>query len=111
MTLIPLNKKGKQGIKGVFTRSMLEDIVEDMIAQELDRQKPRHKRGKERDEKDADDREADEERNKLADLTEEQRGSSNEVEMDDEDMSEESMDKIVSKDKKDEGKKKPSKKS
>ena len=85
MTLIPLNKKGAKGIKGVFTRSMLEDIVEDMIAQELDRQKPRHKRGKERDEKDPDDREADEQTNKLPHLTQEQRGSSHELKKDYED--------------------------
>lgn len=107
---------GKKPFKK-FTRPALEEMLEEMIAKELDKQKPRHKRGEERQEKDDNDAEQDEERNKLADLVEEKRGKSNEVGMDDEDMSDDSVGdlkeavNVKPKDsKKDEGKKKPPKK-
>jgi hypothetical protein len=100
---------GKNVKLSQITKGGLIEMLEEVIGEELDKQKPRHKRGEERSEKDSADEEQDEEREKLADLVEEQRGSSKEVEMDDEDMSDESIDKIKSK-QKDEGKKKPPKK-
>ena len=81
-----------------FTKSALIEMLEDAVLAEKERSLPMHKRGqKEKVEKDDATEEADEEREKLADLAEEQRGSPNPVEMDDEDMSDEAMEKIESK--------------
>lgn len=81
-----------------FTKSALIEMLEDAVMAEKERSLPMHKRGqKEKTEKDDATEEADEEREKLADLAEEHRGSPNPVEMDDEDMSDEAMEKIESK--------------
>ena len=70
----------------------------DAVMAEKERSLPIHKRGKkEKSEKDEATEEADEDREKLADLAEEQHGSPAPVEMDDEDMSDEAMDEIESK--------------
>ena len=81
-----------------FTKMALVEMLEDAILSEKDRTLPLHKRGmKEKVAKDHATEEADEEREDLADLVEEKRGKPAPVEMDDEDMSEETMDKIESK--------------
>lgn len=81
-----------------FTKSALIEMLEDAVMAEKDRTLPLHKRGKkEKAEKDDATEEADEEREKLADLAEEQHGSPAPVEMDDEDMSDEAMEEIESK--------------
>jgi hypothetical protein len=73
-------------------------MLEDAVIAEKKRSLPLHKRGKDAPaEKDEATEEADEEREKLADLAEEQHGSPAPVEMDDEDMSDEAMDEIKSK--------------
>ena len=84
-----------------FTKSALVEMLEDAIIAEKDRSLPMHKRGlKDKAEKDEATEEADEEMGKLADLAEETRGKPAPVEMDDEDMSDEAMEKIESKVKK-----------
>lgn len=81
-----------------FTKSALVEMLEDAIMTEKERSLPMHKRGqKPAVEKDDATEEADEEREKLADLAEEKKGSPAPVEMDDEDMSEEAMESIESK--------------
>ena len=81
-----------------FTKSALIEMLEDAVMAEKERSLPIHKRGKkEKSEKDEATEEADEDREKLADLAEEQHGSPAPVEMDDEDMSDEAMDDIESK--------------
>jgi hypothetical protein len=80
-----------------FTKSALIEMLEDAVMTERERSLPMHKRGKEKAEKDDATEEADMEREKLADLVEEKRGSPNPVEMDDEDMSDEAMEKIEDK--------------
>lgn len=81
-----------------FTKSALVDMLEDAIIKEKERSLPMHKRGKvEKAEKDEATEEADEEREELADLAEEMHGSPAPVEMDEEDMSDEAMEKIESK--------------
>lgn len=81
-----------------FTKSALVEMLEDAIIAEKDRSLPMHKRGKlDKYEKDEATEEADEEREKLADLAEEKHGKPAPVEMDDEDMSDEAMEKIESK--------------
>lgn len=81
-----------------FTKSALVDMLEDAILAEKDRSLPMHKRGKvDKYEKDEATEEADEEREKLADLAEETHGKPAPVEMDDEDMSDEAIEKIESK--------------
>lgn len=78
-----------------FTKSALVDMLEDAITAEKERSLPMHKRGKKPDlEKDDATEEADEEREKLADLSEETNGAASPVEMDDEDMSDEAMEKV-----------------
>jgi hypothetical protein len=78
-----------------FTKSALVDMLEDAIATEKERSLPLHKRGqKTAVEKDDATEEADEEREKLADLAEESKGAASPVEMDDEDMSDEAMEKL-----------------
>ena len=84
-----------------FTKSALVDMLEDAILAEKERSKPLHKRGMEsKVEKDEVTEEADEEMEKLADLAEEKHGKPAPVELDDEDMSDEAMEKIESKVKK-----------
>lgn len=81
-----------------FTKSALVEMLEDAIMAENERSLPMHKRGKkDKPEKDDATEEADEEMEKLADLAEEQHGKPSPVEMDDEDLSEEAMEKIESK--------------
>jgi len=81
-----------------FTKSALIEMMEDAILSEKERSLPMHKRGKkEKVEKDEATEEADEEREDLADLSEEMHGSPAPVEMDDEDMSDEAIEKIESK--------------
>jgi hypothetical protein len=81
-----------------FTKSALIEMLEDAVIAEKKRSLPLHKRGKDAPaEKDEATEEADEEREKLADLAEEQHGSPAPVEMDDEDLSDEAMEKIESK--------------
>lgn len=84
-----------------FTKSALVEMLEDAILAEKERSLPMHKRGqKDKVEKDEATEEADEEMEKLADLAEETHGKPEPVEMDDEDMSDEAMEKIESKAKK-----------
>ena len=80
-----------------FTKSALVEMLEDAIMTESERSLPMHKRGK-KDKSDKDDatEEADEEMGKLADLAEEKHGKPSPVEMDEEDMSDEAMEKIES---------------
>jgi hypothetical protein len=81
-----------------FTKMALVEMLEDAIMAEKDRSLPMHKRGqKDKVEKDQATEEADEEREDLADLVEEKRGKPTPVEMDEEDLSDEAMDKIESK--------------
>ena len=95
---INLSSKREKNPFGKFTKSALIEMLEDAVFAEKERSLPMHKRGKtERPEKDEATEEADEEREKLADLAEEKKGSPAPVEMDDEDMSDEAMDEIESK--------------
>lgn len=81
-----------------FTKSALIEMLEDAVMAEKDRSLPLHKRGqKEKPEKDDATEEADEEMGKLADLKEEKNGKASPIEMDDEDMSDEAIEKIESK--------------
>ena len=75
-----------------ITKTGLREMLEDALMRERDRSKPRHKRDGEKKEKDEIDEDADDEMEKLADLHEEHTGSSRDVELDDEDMSDDSMD-------------------
>lgn len=81
-----------------FTKSALIEMLEDAVMAEKERSLPIHKRGgKDKIVKDDATEEADEEREKLADLSEETHGSPAPIEMDDEDMSDEAIEKIESK--------------
>lgn len=88
---------GKQPFRK-FTKSALIDMIEDMVNSESMRSRPIHNRSEEDDdeddEKDEATKDADVEREKLADLAEETRGKPNPVEMDEEDVSDEAMDKL-----------------
>ena len=77
--------------------SSYKRIVQDMIYRETERSKPLHKRKKGERDDDEDDAtaEADEENDKLVALDRE-RGEPNDVELDDEDMSEEAMSELTS---------------
>jgi hypothetical protein len=80
-----------------FTKSALIDMIEDAIMVEKDKSLPMHKRGqKDKVEKDDATEAADAEREELADLAEEMHGKPAPVEMDEEDMGDEAMDKIES---------------
>ena len=73
-------------------------MIEDAVMTERERSLPAHKRGKkERREKTPEDEDADEERDDLADLDSEMHGEPEPVDMDDEDMADDSMEKIESK--------------
>tara|TARA_Y100001973_G_scaffold94216_1_gene145992 strand:- start:403 stop:708 length:306 start_codon:yes stop_codon:yes gene_type:complete len=74
-----------------ITKTGLREMLEDALMRERDRSKPRHKRDGEKQEKDEIDQEADEEMEKLADLHEEHTGASKDVELDDEDMADDSL--------------------
>lgn len=88
---------GKQPFKK-FTKSALVEMIEDAVMNERERSLPAHKRGKkERREKTPEEEDADEERDDLADLDSEMHGEPEPVDMDDEDMSDDSMEKIESK--------------
>lgn len=81
-----------------FTKSALIEMLEDAVMAEKNRSLPAHQR-KDKDgapKHDAEE-EADEEREKTADLAEETRGKPAPIEMDEEDMSDEAMDKIKKK--------------
>ncbi len=74
-----------------ITKTGLREMLEDALMRERDRSKPRHQRDGEKTEKDDIDKEADDEMEKLADLHEEHTGSSKDVELDDEDMADDSL--------------------
>jgi len=95
MSMFQLGGNGKSPFSA-FTKSALVDMLEQAVTVERDRALPMHKRGKKSTEKDEATEDADEERKKLADLAEEQKGSPAPVEMDDEDMSDEAMEEIES---------------
>ena len=69
----------------------LRDALEEAIQKDLERQKPRHDRDGKKRKKHEEDEDADDEMEKLADLSEETKGSGNDVPMSDEDMSDEAM--------------------
>jgi hypothetical protein len=80
-----------------FTKSALVGIIEDALMTEKERSLPAHKRGKkDRKAKDDSTEDADRDREDLADLHEEMKGSPAPIHMDDEDLSDESMDVIES---------------
>lgn len=73
--------------------SCVRRLLEEAVMKESERSLPIHKRGKERKEKDDATEEMDEENDKLVELDRE-RGEPSDVEMDDEDMSDEAMEEI-----------------
>lgn len=78
-----------------FTKSALIEMLEEAVMSESDRSKMSHKRSDGPDhEKSESAKDEDEEREKLADLHEEAHGKPTPIEMEDEDMSDESMDKL-----------------
>lgn len=96
MSVFKLGGSGKSPFSA-FTKSALVEMMEQAVMTEQERMLPMHKRGKkDRGDKDDATEDADEEREKLADLAEEQSGSPAPVEMSDEDMSDEAMEEIES---------------
>lgn len=78
-----------------FTKSALIEMLEEAVLSDSERTKMSHKRGDGPDrEKSESAKDEDDEREKLADLHEESHGKPTPVEMDDEDMSDEAMDKL-----------------
>ena len=69
----------------------LRDAIEEAIHKDLERQRPRHERKGEMRKKTEDDEDADDEMEKLADLAEETKGSSSDVPLGDEDLSDDAM--------------------
>lgn len=79
-----------------FTKSALKEMLEDALFKEAERSKPIHRRGDKKPEKDDATEDRDDENDKLVELDRE-RGEPEEVELDDEDFSDEAMDAIKQK--------------